>query len=296
MTRALKGEAPYMDSTYEVNEYQTTEGGSPLTVDRITTLMTNLVLQTAYIDGLNKPMSLLLVSIAGSGKTRILQPLQRLNQVTYTNDITPKFLVDFLNQVDRGEKRFLVIPDYISCLSHGRATVATLNSILRSMMEEGVTSLRDFGLDFMARNGPVRAGVLTAITIGRYEYFRESWKTTGFLSRFLPFSFTHTEQTQQAILDRIVRNYRNLDLSNYTPNINTHPQRLTEKPELFNQLKGYSLRLSDRVGSLPYRQQIQLQALTEASAILRGDSEIRQTDIDTVVLLSSYINYEFKAI
>ena len=106
MTRILKSELPYKVSTDEVNEYQTPEGGSPLTADRITTLMTNLVLQTAYIDGLNKPMSLLLVSIAGSGKTRILQPLQSYKQVAYTNDITPKFLVEFLKQVDRGEKRF----------------------------------------------------------------------------------------------------------------------------------------------------------------------------------------------
>jgi hypothetical protein len=34
--------------------------------------------------------------------------------------------------------------------------------------------------------------------------------------------------------------------------------------------------------------------LTETLAVLRGDIEIKQEDIDTVAMLSNWINYDFK--
>ena len=45
---------------------------------------------------------------------------------------------------------------------------------------------------------------------------------------------------------------------------------------------------------MPYGQQIQLNALTEAHAILRGDNEVKQRDIDAIAWLQNWINYEFK--
>jgi hypothetical protein len=40
---------------------------------------------------------------------------------------------------------------------------------------------------------------------------------------------------------------------------------------------------------LPYRQQIQLNALTEAHSILRGDNEAKQLDIDASAWLLNWI-------
>jgi len=54
--------------------------------------------------------------------------------------------------------------------------------------------------------------------------------------------------------------------------------------------------LSKSTGSLPYGHQIQLNAITEALAVLRGDNEIKQEDIDTISSLSNWINYDFKEI
>ena len=45
---------------------------------------------------------------------------------------------------------------------------------------------------------------------------------------------------------------------------------------------------------MPYKQQIQLNALTEAHVILRGDNEVKQEDIDTIAWRSKQINYAFK--
>lgn len=126
-------------------------------------LIENLVIQTAFLKSIAKPISLLLIGQAGIGKTRLLSPLAKLKEVSYVNDITPKYLVDFLGKVKAGEKKFLVIPDFTNCMSHGKNTRNTLIAVLRSMTEEGVVDLSFYHLEFKSEK-PVRAGLITATT------------------------------------------------------------------------------------------------------------------------------------
>jgi hypothetical protein len=74
------------------------------------------------------------------------------------------------------------------------------------------------------------------------------------------------------------------------------PRKITCPPPLLRQLRAYEELLSRSTGSLPYRHQIQLNAITEAHAILRAATEITQDDIDAVARLSRWINYDFKEI
>jgi len=62
------------------------------------------------------------------------------------------------------------------------------------------------------------------------------------------------------------------------------------------QLRAYEEMLSRSTDSLPYRHQIQLNAITESLAIIRGRNVITQEDIDTIAWLSNWINYDFKEI
>jgi hypothetical protein len=71
------------------------------------------------------------------------------------------------------------------------------------------------------------------------------------------------------------------------------PQAVTCPENMLRQLRAYEELLSKSTGSLPYRQQIQLNAITEALAVLNGRNEIVQADIDTVAWLSKWINYDF---
>lgn len=74
--------------------------------DKPILLLENLVIQTAYLKSCPKPISLLLIGQAGIGKSRLLSPLAKLREVSYVNDITPKYLVEFLEKIKRGEKKF----------------------------------------------------------------------------------------------------------------------------------------------------------------------------------------------
>jgi hypothetical protein len=78
--------------------------------------------------------------------------------------------------------------------------------------------------------------------------------------------------------------------------INRHPKTVMAPEHFLRQLRVCEELLSKSTGSLPYRQQIQLNAMTESLAIVRGRNEIGQEDIDTIKALSNWINYDFKEI
>lgn len=257
-------------------------------------LVITLVLQTAFLRSCNKPISLLLLGRPGIGKSRLLSPLAKLDFVSYVNDITPKYVVEFLRKVERGDKKFLVIPDFTNCMSHGKSTRTTLIAILRSMTEEGVKDLSDYHLEFKA-DSPVRAGLITATTLSSYQQFKRDWKSTGYLSRLLPFSFSHSIATTTKIMDDIDSRRPDL-IDSVKLEIRKRPKEVKTPDHLLRQLRVYEELLSKSTDSLPYRHQIQLNAVTESLAVVRGHSEVTQEDIDTVAWLSKWINYDFKEI
>lgn len=207
----------------------------------------NLVLQTAFLKSNPKPISLLLVGRPGLGKSRLLPPLSRLGFVSYVNDITPTYLVDFLEKVKRKEKRFLVIPDFTNCMSHGKSTRTTLVALLRSMTEEGVKDLSDYHLEFKA-DVPARAGLITAITASTHQDYARAWKSTGFLSRLLPFSFTHSTTTESSIRDSIDAKLPDL-LEKVRFKVEHHPPSVICPTHLLRQLRAYQDILSKSTDS-----------------------------------------------
>jgi hypothetical protein len=265
--------------------------------DKIPLSFLTLLLQTAYLKPRqDKILSALFIGGAGTGKTRLLATTQHLKRVSYANDITPIYLVEFLEKVRDGKKDFLIIPDFIQCSEgHGKQTRTTLIGLLRAMIEEGITTLADYKLEFTALT-PTKAGLITAITIQSLESFRLKWKKQGFLSRLLPFSFQHSEQTRQQIMfninNQIGDNLRKFKFAN----INRKPEKVQLNADLLKQLEPWSLLLSKQTASEPYRHQKQLIALAEATAVLNNDTVLKQEHIDFVTWLCSWINYDFKTI
>lgn len=85
-------------------------------------------------------------------------------------------------------------------------------------------------------------------------------------------------------------------INRVTFQVNKHPKEVYAPEHLLRQLHSIEDSLSQQTGSYPYRHQIQLNALAEALAVLRGGSEITQEDIDMVSLLSKWINYDFNGV
>jgi hypothetical protein len=166
---------------------------------------------------------------------------------------------------------------------------------LRNITEEGAGKIKDFGMDFEPKKD-IHAGLITSTTISSYSQFASSWKKTGFLSRVLPFSFTHSPITSNSILDDIDNN-ANIELDRLPYKIKTKRVPFIEpNPELSKQFRYISDALGKATNSMPYRAQIQLNKLAKANVILRGDDKLTQQDINEVLELATYLNYNFEAI
>jgi hypothetical protein len=211
-------------------------------------------------------------------------------------DITPKLIVnEFLEDAKRGKYKYIVIGDFTNVTdSHSERTGSTIISLLRNLTAEGVGNIKDYGMEFTT-DQEIHAGLITGTTISSYNEFTASWKRTGFLSRLLPFSFTHSPQTKDSILDNIDRD-EDEKLGRLPCRINRRPPNVEANPELLKQLRGYSEILALYTNSMPYRAQIQLRRLVKSNAVLRGDDSISQVDIDEVAKLCNWLNYNFEAI
>ena len=269
------------------------------TLDNTATLMINLVLQSAFMKPFKspdyKPLSLLLIGIAGTGKSRLIKTLQKLRFVAYLDDATPTYLVKFLEKAKTGKKRFLVFPDFLNLTtSHGQKTKGTSMAILRSMIEDGVIDLSDYHLEFQSKF-QVKAGLITATTTGSIQEFMERWKTTGFLSRLIPFSFKHSTATQAKIISSLENKIQD-SIRNREYILNKHPSPIKTSPVLLHQLSIYGEALGKETRAMPYRADIQLHTLAEALAIIENSNELTQEHVDRIVNLLHYVNYDFNDI
>jgi hypothetical protein len=255
--------------------------------------MLTLTLQSAYLKDRNA-LNVIFVAPPGIGKSSLLINAKDLDYVSYANDMTPKYLVQMLKQVDEGKIKFLVIPDYtIMTSGHAEHTRATYQGILRDGMEGGITNLESYQLEFKSKTGRTRFGLITAITAESFNENRYLWRATGFLSRLLPFSYSHTPDTINKINNNIESKKPFL---NFKINVNKKIKTINSNPKLLNQLRLYEIILAKEAGSLPYRQVIQLNTLAESACAYRGGTKLEQKDIDKVISLCTYINHEMRGI
>jgi hypothetical protein len=246
----------------------------------------NLVLQTAFIPN-TKMLSALLIAPAGGGKTIKLELLSKFDFVKYTHDITPKHLMTFLDEVDRERLKYLVIPDYISTLGHSKRTVELARGIFRSMVEEGIKDIDVFGMDRHFQK-KLKAGLVSGITP---EYFNQNsrvWKNDGFLSRFLPFSYSHSPKTVEKILVNI-RDKKDT-INTFKITVKKKAKEPSRKEDIDTKIKLISYELLENKGELPYRRYQQLVALCNASAVMRDSTTVENRDVELVRNLAGYVN------
>lgn len=256
--------------------------------------MLKLTLQTGYIKNA-KASSLLIIAKAESGKTESMEQFKFFNGVYYTNDITPKVIVDkLLPMIDSDEMRHLMIPDVLTAVERNRATRQHLVNILKTIIEEGVTRLDAFHMRYEPRfKKTLQAGLITAITGKSYQEFKKDWVKIGFLSRMVPFTYNYTMQKVDKILESIAQEEYFGD--NPKHKILERKRRIEVKgdPLLFAQFKLLVSDVGRAIDAYGTRMQKMFQTLSKANALLNGRTEVTQTDIDAIKDLSRWINYDF---
>jgi hypothetical protein len=234
-----------------------------------------------------KPVSVMLIAEQESAKTEVLKYFRDTTTLAYLSDLTSRGLDAYKNDIEAGRLRHLVILDLVRILSHGRGVSERTIQTLASLMEEGESSIADAGGKQQWKNFP-KIGALMGITEAFFKARRGKWRQTGFLTRFVPVSFTYKALTVDAI-------HRSIAAGRKLPN--SHGEPLPEFACTVACDEKYSAEISMRAKTLGvqmktygFRYHRVLRALAKAQARINGRGWVKQEDIDTVMEWSEFFS------
>jgi hypothetical protein len=252
--------------------------------------MVEITLQAQFVKPF-EPTNLLLIGKPETGKTTVLSISQKKDFVFYVNEITAKMLVDVVFPlVERKEVKVVVIPDLLNCLEKQKSTRQQFLMLIKTAIEEGFTQVQTYHKRYLAKE-PIKFSMISAITVEDFNKTKKYLETTGLLSRFIPFSYDYPIDKVRRILDFI---------ENGSPGEKEIEFRVVKReaevegnPELFRRLEIVSTKLGREYSGFGFRAQEHLQRLAKAAALNRGSKKVEAQDVEEILGLSRWINYEF---
>jgi hypothetical protein len=259
--------------------------------------MTRLTLLTAYIVNVPKPNSLIIIAKPESGKTEVISRFRFYKNVAYLSDVTAYGIQrDFLAKIESGEVRHIMIPDLLKPLARKESTVNSFVTMMNGLIEEGIVAMSTYATSGpVAFKKPVKVGLVTAITSEEFADNRHNWKKKGFLSRTIPFSYSYGMRTVQKIFDSIL----DLDFlkeQDIKLNIPKQDIRVNLPRKYARSILPSTANIAKAQDTYGFRLQKQFQALLQASALDRGRRTVIKSDVDRVLDLMNWVNFDEKPI
>ena len=256
-----------------------------------------LTLYTAYIKNVPKPNSLIIIAKPESGKTEVMRKFAINKNVAYLSDVTAYGIQrDYLSKMEAGEVRHVIIPDLLKPLSRKESTVNTFITMMNSLIEEGVAAMSTYATSGpLVFKKPVRCGLVTAITGEEFRDHRHNWKKKGFLSRTVPFSYSYGIGTVNKVFETILELHYlkereiKLDIPKQDKEI-----RLLKK--FARSILPSTATIAKAQDTYGFRLQKQFQALLQASALDHNRKSVNASDVDRVLHLMSWVNFDEKPI
>ena len=270
-----------------------------------TKFMALCVLSNYVQNNEDKSVSGTLISTWETDKTRTLNRFFNVKGILVETDLTYIGIVSHvLPKIENGEIKTLIIPDMVKTIMKKQATMHNFIGILNNLIEEGVygITLRDTR-DFHG----ARANLLTSMTPSLLYQNKLMWNNMGFLSRFLPFTYSYTEQKKNAIQEAIAKGNVlepkpiDLKLPVFPAQVRL-PKKIALKtiPLVKRLTETERAKYTDKDGNecltkegYGFRHQHQLQTLLRANALFRGDTKVTVKDYREIERLSRWINYDF---
>jgi hypothetical protein len=174
---------------------------APLKGEMVSTSILKKIIEctliSPYIKG-EKPLSLMIVAKAESGKSSVMKLYRQNKGVIYLSDCTAYGLSrDVLPKLVSGEIRTIMITDLITPLSKSAKTRQSFIAFLNNLIEEGVAKITTYATVW---DKEVKANLITAITDEALEDGRHDWAKMGFLSRFVFFTYSYSASTVSKIM------------------------------------------------------------------------------------------------
>lgn len=242
--------------------------------------ITKLVLLSGYIKN-SKPLSMLIVGNAGTGKTEIISSYHS-QRVEILTDLSYSGLIESMKK--KGTLKHIVIPDFIKITQKKRSTSDNLISLLNAVTEEGVKKIRLFNVEHDLKGRVL--GIITATTKKSAEQRWKAWQAMGFVSRMLIISFDYSEDTIKEVMDYI----------NSEEFLNNGNEKIQGFKDTFVVAEKELNSQFNAISEKKFRTLKQLQTLAKAHAILRHDTKVTQQDVDEILRLSRFFNLKYTKI
>jgi hypothetical protein len=217
--------------------------------------------------------------------------------VAYLSDVTAFGIQrDFLSKIESGEIRHIMIPDLLKPLARKESTVNSFITMMNGLIEEGVAAMSTYATSrLMAFKKPVKVGLITAITSDEFNDNRHNWKKKSFLSRVIPFSYSYGMNTINKVFESILDlDYmKEEDIKLNLPKEDT----AVNLPEKYaRSILPSTTMIAEAQQTYGFRLQKQFQALLQASALDRGKKSVNRSDVDRVLRLMNWVNFDEKPI
>ena len=259
-----------------------------------------LCLQSAFLKDEENGVSLLLIAMPETAKTSSIFNFRGLSLVSYYDEITQKKLIDeFLPLVKSKQKRTLLIPDLINCIEKQRSTREQFLNMIKSGIDDtGIVQISTYHkqLYYYKLIEGLRFNLITAVTVGNFKKIMRKLKSTGLLSRFLPFSYSYP-------IDKIAKLFKLIcgtDSENYNyievPKIVEKETRIKLHPEHLEEFKMVARELGNQYGGYGIRALKNFRRLLKSNALLNKRKETTEEDVRKIMDLVKWINFNFNPI
>ncbi|TET18761.1 hypothetical protein E3J74_09145 [Candidatus Bathyarchaeota archaeon] len=236
-----------------------------------------------------KPISLLIVAKAESGKSSVMKLYRENKGIVYMTDCTAYGITrDVLPKMVSGEIKTLMIPDLLTPLSKATKTRLSFVAFLNNLIEEGVAKIKTYA---MIWDKDVKGNIITAVTDEALEDSRHGWGKIGFLSRFVMFSYSYNMST----ISKILNYYSEFGCVDTPIKVDLpKKQRNIELPvELANRLDPIAMKIGEQFGIYGIRAKINFRSLVKALAFRNGCKCVREKEFAEFLELADFMNFKF---
>jgi len=237
-----------------------------------------------------KPLSLLIVAKAESGKTSVMKSYRQNKGVVYVSDCTAYGLTrDILPKIVSGEVKTIVIPDLITPLSKSTKTRQSFIAFLNNLIEEGVAKMTTYATIW---DKDVKANVITAVTDEVLKDARHDWAKMGFLSRFIVFSYSYSQSTIMEILHRYSVHGLEMKESTFKPPSKEVNVELPK--EIADRLDPIATRIGEQFCLYGIRAKINFRCLLKCLAYRNGKKKtVTESEFKEFLLLADFMNFKY---
>jgi len=257
-----------------------------------------LALATPYIKG-EKSVSLLIIAKPEHGKTETLREFSMNNGVAFVGDITYSGLLNYLDRAKEGSLKTLLIPDLLKVYGRNINVSKNFFTLLNEVIEEGIKEVSTY--DMLKDYGKfVRLNVIACVTEREFFSHINQWGQIGFISRVIPFSYSYSAEHIKKIFEEIMKGEQSIEFQQLFERKRVLKEKrvglsrnLAEKIKsniTLELAKKFSMKTGESIPGLRFQKS--LQTLAKASAYLDSRDKVSVKDVNKLVKLSNWMNYD----